>query len=505
MSRHIIHKQKVTLRISKKEDAHFLQTRVSDLLQNELSGQMESIFDDLFPSDKIIRIESLVLDLGSLNSQNFEQEFRGEFIKALVKALSSKKDDVDSSNNSQVLSNAQSLVNSLIYFLEKGYLPWYRAAEKTTVWENELLNNFSAYEYAHFLDWLKDNYQHNPIIIERLILQFSDALLRKLLDFDAPSIKEKWELIYQDYAYVLKNWLRGRRTSRYEIWKYLFHVLLINKDDVWAFQVLKLLADHFGLTSSGITITQALDINRKLKTIIVKEAFNSLVLFLKNQDELLKPDENNTDENQITKWKRITNQAETHFAGPQDNGKELTVGWSKAKKRKWEAEEDTLYVINSGVVILHFFLRPFFEDLKLVKAGKFKNDKTRQRAVLLLHYLATGEPEVAEFDLALQKILCGYPLQNTLPKHIVLTGKEKAEANKLLNAVVDYWEPLRNTSVEGLQNTFLKRNGKLLKKENGWQLVVEQKTVDILLGKIPWGFSTIRLPWMEEILNVDWY
>jgi hypothetical protein len=470
MSTHIIHKQKVTLQIPKEGDANVYYGHVSNLMQNELPARIETILDQLFPTDKIIRIASLKLDLGSINPQNFEQDFKEGVIKALIKTLSSQKDSLDGVDNGDVLNNAQSLVNSFIFFLEKGYLPWYRTTKKTSAWENELINGFSVNEYEYFLDWWRDNYQLNQVITHRLILQFSDILLQKIISAIAPDVRESWELIYKDYAWLLKTLLKVKHVARYEIWKYLFHILLNSKDNLWPSLALKLLVVHFDLESGELNKVDS----RVLKTLTVKNA-------LKQFDE--------------------ANDADKAY----DNGKELAKGWSRNKTKKWDSEEDTLYVTNSGILILHYFLKPFFEDLKLFVAGKFVNDKARQRAVLLLHYLATGESGAAEFDLPLEKILCGYPLESTLPNRIVLTRKERAESEKLLNAVIDYWVPLRNTSIEGLRNTFLQREGKLVTKENGWLLIVEQKTVDILLDKLPWGFSTIRLPWMEQILNVDWY
>jgi hypothetical protein len=520
MAKHIIHKQKVTIHVSGKADASFFQGRVSDLLQNELLNQIETTLDELFPSDKVIRIESLHLDLGNLSSQNFDDQFKDEFIKALIKSLSAQIDELgDIKNfspdnvkksgqqrgkNGEVFSKTRSLVNSFIYFLQKGYLPWYSTTEKTPDWENELLNNFSSNQYEYFLDWLKDNYQHNPIVIQRLILQFSDFLLGKLIAAIAPSITEPIDTVYNDYAYIFRI-LKGRQDIRYEIWKYLFYVLLNNKDSIWSFQVLKLLAEHFGLKSSGVTIAKETEIKRKLKTTTVGNAFKELTVFFKAQDDLVNNPQKKGSKTNKGKWGKTTDAGGVSLDELHDNGKELEVGWSRGKNEKWEEEEDTLYVNNSGIVLLHFFLKPFFEDLKIFVNGKFKNDKAHQRAVLLLHYLATGTTKVAEFDLPLQKILCGYPIENTLPASIKLTKKEKDESIKLLSAVIDYWEPMRNTSIEGLRGSFLQRDGKLATKENGWQLTVEQRTIDILLGKIPWGFSTIRLPWMEQILSVDWY
>ena len=447
MSRHIIHKQKVTLQIPKREDAHFFQSRISDLLQNELSEKIEATFDKLFPSDKTIRISSLKLDLGNISVQNFEKEFKEKFIKELSENLSAQKDSIDA-NNAEILNSTQSLVSSLIYFLEKGSLPWYRAADKTADWENELLNALSANEYNYVLDWLRDNHLHQPVIIKRLVLQFSDNLLKKLGSAIAPI--ESWNLVYKDFALLLRHHLNTRHISRDELWEYIFSSLLTG---------------HANVKSAILT-----------------------------EDDLLQTLKTSTAKNLIKDTAAIY-----------DNGKELSEGWSRGKVKKWDVTEDALYVTNCGIVLFHSFLRPFFEDLKLFNEGKFVNKKAQQRAVLLLYYLATGETRVAEFDLSLQKILCGYPLEDTLPAFIKLTEREKEELEKLLDTVIDYWEPLRNTSIEGLRNTFLQREGKLVTKENGWLLTIEQKTVDILLKKLPWGFSTIRLPWMDQILNVDWY
>lgn len=495
MARHIIHQQKVTIQVPKSANAHFYQDRVSDLLQNQLPQQIETLLDEIFPSDKIVRIDSLRLDLGNLSAQDFEREFKAEFIRSLAKTLSSKKEVLNAANNEEVLNKAQSLVQSFIYFLEKGRLPWYHPAANMVDWEKELLMDLSAREYDHFLDWLKDNYQ-NPVIIERLVLQFSDLMLAKLMSAIAPLVNEPWELICRDYALILSQLGRRWSAGRNEIWRALFGVLLRNKDKTWAYNVLKLLGNQTALAASGIMAGKKTGIASQLKTVAVHDAFGELTRVLKPRKDT---------KSKSLKRGKATGDTTLPLAEPDDNGKELAAGWSHGKKQKWDVEEDSLYVNNSGTVILHHFLKPFFEDLELLADGKFVSEKAHQRAVFLLYYLATGEAKVAEFELPLQKILCGYPLENTLPASIRLSRKEKEESHKLLKTVIDYWPPLKGTSLEGLRGTFLRRDGKLVKNDNGWLLTVEQKTVDVLLGKLPWGFSTIRLSWMEQILNVDWY
>jgi hypothetical protein len=176
----------------------------------------------------------------------------------------------------------------------------------------------------------------------------------------------------------------------------------------------------------------------------------------------------------------------------------------KKKKATDAIEGEIQYVINSGIIILHPFLQMYFDGLGMIKEKKFIDVDACKRAVLLLHFLATGETTIAEFDLLLQKIICNLSFEETLPAVLEITDTEKEESEKLLRSVINYWPPLKNTSIAGLRNTFLQREGRLEKKENGWELTIEQRTVDILLDKLPWGFSTIQLPWMNELLSVDW-
>ena len=49
------------------------------------------------------------------------------------------------------------------------------------------------------------------------------------------------------------------------------------------------------------------------------------------------------------------------------------------------------------------------------------------------------------------------------------------------------------------------RPGKLtLRGDRDWLLQVESSGCDVLLDQLPWSISTIRLPWMESLLWVEW-
>ncbi|WP_419698356.1 contractile injection system tape measure protein [Mucilaginibacter sp. NFX135] len=638
MASHIVHRQQVTLNLPKREEALVFQNRVSDLLRNELSASMEAIFDELFPTTDIIRIDSLHLDLGKIEAHNFEQEFKTHFIKELRKILPSKKNEL--ADKEQALSPKQSSIKAFIYFLENGYLPWYSPVKNMTDWGNEIITAFSDSEKkaSHFFNWFCDNYVDNPVILQRLILQFSNTFLEKLFSIIAPGINESWSLIYSDLEIFITHCVKKDLPVREQIWMCVFHALLSpeflennkassnTKNSKRIIKTLNLLVDRFNISSQEVTIVLENKLKRLLQTDVVKNALQDLKSFLKSKESFRNDTEdktvidrrketevNNDYENieEIRKSKQTdanranqaknsdatgsnkdkkTNETKTDDAtndlnnidiqkspydvkqkdiraekiqeeqknnkvhhsndlvearlkqqtkieekqenqkiGHPDNQDEISLRQQEKIETEEERSEknkqgdntkrllpqnkrytgikesETLYIKSSGIVILHYFLSPYFDDLGLLTDGKFKDDTAHQRAVLLLYYLATGESEVAEFDLTLSKILCGYPISETLPSAIILTRKEKTESKRLLEAIINHWSPLKNTSIKGLRNGFFERDGKLTKKENGWLLTVEQRTIDVLLGKLPWGYSTIRLLWMQEILNVDWY
>jgi hypothetical protein len=161
-------------------------------------------------------------------------------------------------------------------------------------------------------------------------------------------------------------------------------------------------------------------------------------------------------------------------------------------------------VSNAGLIILHPFLPELFRHCGWVEKSKFINDYTQTMAVYALHYLATGETAAFEHELMFLKFLAGMDMESLLEPVEPLDDFERAACNELLSEVLKHWKPLRNTSPQGLREAYLQRNGKLEHIYSGWHLTIQQKTLDILLSKLPWGISLIKFPWMPQMLTVTW-
>lgn len=200
---------------------------------------------------------------------------------------------------------------------------------------------------------------------------------------------------------------------------------------------------------------------------------------------------------------KIAEQFSAHlFKNEQGNLTELNKNKTINKPTHDEVKE--IYINNAGLVLLHPFLQKLFDYLNLTQEDKWLDVSSQHKAVLVLELLTTGNNQFEEFNLMLNKILCGIDIDEIIVTEIMLNDEIKNECEVLLNNVITHWKVLKNTSVAGLRETFLHRDGKLSKIDNGWVLQVEQKTVDVLLNHLPWGIGLIKLPWMNEMLYVEW-
>lgn len=179
------------------------------------------------------------------------------------------------------------------------------------------------------------------------------------------------------------------------------------------------------------------------------------------------------------------------------------------QEKDWANEQtlavgESIYVGMSGVVLLHPFIQPFFEELSLLDTSDFKDETARRRGAGLLQYLTVGEAEVVEYDAALLKWLCALPFETPIDSRIELTDIEKKEVDELLSMVIQHWGALGDVGVDSLRQGFLQRDGKLSKRSDGWLLQIEKQTMDILLDRLPWGFGVVKLPWQTDMLFVEW-
>lgn len=161
-------------------------------------------------------------------------------------------------------------------------------------------------------------------------------------------------------------------------------------------------------------------------------------------------------------------------------------------------------LLNAGMVLAAPYLPRLFSMLKLTVDGRFVDFYAAERAVHLLQFMVNGHTESAEYQLLLNKLICGIGTSIPISPDIVLSENEKSITEQLLQGMIQNWSTIGKTSISGLRETFLQRPGWISLQEDAWQLKVQTGTFDMLLDRLPWSFSIIKYAWMDKPVHVTW-
>lgn len=165
-------------------------------------------------------------------------------------------------------------------------------------------------------------------------------------------------------------------------------------------------------------------------------------------------------------------------------------------------EEGTIFP-NAGLILLHPFLKRFFENLELLNNNALQPTKLEE-ALHIMHYLACKKEQPYEHELLFEKFICNVPLKHPVKRDIKLSKKQKDSCDVLLQSALNHWEGLKTNSVDALRSEFLMREGRLLTTTEHYKLFVQRKTQDILLETLPWNLSLAKIPWKKKMILIDW-
>ena len=168
-----------------------------------------------------------------------------------------------------------------------------------------------------------------------------------------------------------------------------------------------------------------------------------------------------------------------------------------------EVAAERCVVDNAGVVIVSAYLPVLFDRLGYLERGRFRSSLHGDRAVHLVRHLSHAESARGLDPVC--RLLCGTLSNGRYTETLFLTEDEIATGTDLLAGIIGNWPALKTTTVDGLREGFLARDGILeLRADGAWHLDVASRGWDVLLDRLPWGLTPIRHPWMASLLHVHW-
>lgn len=516
------------------------QTQSSALVHEEIQPAIEKVFSSIVLPDKHLVIEKIELDLGTVSVGTLVPELEKRLAAAIKKAGARRQyhntelqasGDGWSGNNGLdqievevgdaeihgvVISAKDRAGEAFIFFLKTGRLPfWWPTSEALSA--TEILEGNQQLRAA-FVEVLQRS-DHARL---RLVLQVENETLDALAKavFEQDSLLDGWHGLR--VAFLSDQTEDGAKSSgqvdqlRIAYWlgwvsyltgrhskpnlKGIVQPVFSSKAEAETFiqQVVQALSAGSSTTSTEST-TASTSIDSTKGPAILREMLDTPASLSSNQQTRL-PDvkELTNDEDQD----RTEGEKKLESDNPDSRFSEIK---SEQLSTPATVENEAVFIQNAGLVLLHPFLPTLFREQKLWADGElFASQQAHARAVCLLGYLASGLTANDEHQLLLAKTLCNYPWEQPVASKEDLTRNEMAECDALLEAVINHWGALGSASPEGLRQGFVCRDGKLVQEENSWQLTIERKSLDILLDKLPWGYSLIKLPWMPKLMKVSW-
>ncbi len=157
---------------------------------------------------------------------------------------------------------------------------------------------------------------------------------------------------------------------------------------------------------------------------------------------------------------------------------------------------------HAGLLLLHPFLKSFCEKWELLTEDR--ELASPEYMMHVLHFLATGREQDYEYAMTFEKFICGIDPETVPDRTIELSEEIKASATDLLNAVIEYWTVLKGSSLTLLRNEFLQRPARIVEKDGALRFTFERKSLDILVDRLPWTISFLKLPWKKGLIYVEW-
>ncbi len=499
--RHVIKKQVLELKLSSNKDMFRIQQKAGDFYYQQILPAIESILDNLTDEDHIIQIDRLELDLGNIewlegrqemNTLDLQQKIEQEAKKSMQHLVEQQYINNRIGGHISDLGKLRTrhACEQWLHYMRSGYLGW-NTGELTKDWKLSVLKALAT-DYS-LMEELKQLVIGNPNAIQRLVSNHEISFLVKLMEVVTAHEQQmlpQWifeieKFLGDEDIEMNAQELRPIGSTSARIWQQFIKAGVEGKGTAAiAFDIVKQHKNDKPLRESQwsqehLPLLWPVLESQKLKDDLFPKA-------------IIQPNETGSG---------LKTDANTKEGNGNDEADAITL-----KKDEWENElpADGIFAEHAGLILLHPFYRHLLLHTGLTTQGKFIGRTEQERAIWLLHFIATGSLEAEEHQLLLPKILCGYPMELSPDKNILLDASTCEEALDMMKAAIEQWAILKHTSVDGLREGFLQRKGKLYTKNGDTCIAMESSSIDILLDQLPWNLNIVKLPWVKQLIRVEW-
>ncbi|XZF12932.1 contractile injection system tape measure protein [Chitinophagaceae bacterium MMS25-I14] len=464
---HIIRRQVIDIHRNGGGDGLSVQSDAERMWHEHLQYDMEALLDRYHIPGKITSLGRLEIEVTDMTVEDMKNGNTEKIIRKIEEVLQQR---LDRNTGPDAIVQEISFFRNWLFYLEHGHLPWWVNTADAVGWKAQLQLFLSHPLTEAQLNTLRIAMQRETVQL-RVLAQLDEGIFPVFISRFFYPDEERALLVYSD---VLKLAAAFKDVQQRDKFIRLAKIILLSciRAETKAEKMQQELSIGLGQlineTSKG---TYDVSVVEKLEM----TAFKQLLT------ESIAGKDGAVENRESVKETEIQKDAQ------QMDGSELY--------------EEGIYVANAGIVVVAVYLPAFFSRMGL-QEGKVLTDV--HKCIALLNYLAAGDNMTEEFECVMAKILCGLMPDDFVDMNCAISEEEREMADELLQAVIANWDKLKNTSPDGLRNSFLKREGKLTLRNDSWMLEMQREAYDILLQFLPWSINMIKLPWMNRLLQVKW-
>lgn len=366
---HIISKFKWENSFNQKENATELQQRISRWSNTKMQKEINSIFDEICPASQTWCIQSLTLDLGTIDYDTLEEDLSQKLFRQLSDTLIELILNAEKgSDGIEILNTNTSQIHKLSYYLITGTMPWNYKETDHSIHEmmvEQFKNNKEA-----IIAMLQEVGKTDEKVRQRIAWQLHESIIIKIIEGLETSnhnqiIKFSKELtkIQQHQTLVPANENDFKRNLWFWIVNYLFtdRGTIFNKVTFMKSSIQQM-ANHYNVAYSELLNMIELAIQQIHVTASTKADFILTLNLLTKENELFKAKKTSeTILQENDHWENLT--ALIHSVSlRKDNVKkrefnELVIALSKENKNRFRDLFSSLSSTN------HFW-NPVVQDLQ---------------------------------------------------------------------------------------------------------------------------------------------
>ncbi|MEO6455444.1 MAG: contractile injection system tape measure protein [Ginsengibacter sp.] len=520
VAKNIIRSQTIDVQYNGNAEGFALQEQLGSWCKETFLPALEIMLEEYARDDNYIKIEKIEIETSAIGVGDWQHILLKNIIEKIKDKINSATNNAQPDFQAKHNTAETNFRELLFHFLQYGYFPWWSNIDSKNDFNNQLEECLEkgSIPRAEILILL-----NNQDVRKRIAYQFTPKAFAHLIAGLTKSSLQKAEAIMNDVIVIIgSRFLTAANTNISEnnfreillndllispaknvliisIETWLQQAIAYNSFQTEIFKNIKLHSEEFKAIVKKIKEKQQgiIEGETRKKKQPGKKSLDDINLKVEEATKAETAPEHEEEINPVTIEKQDPEEVIKDKETTNINKDKPDLPSKPLDKMLLEG----IYISNAGLVLLAPFLPRFFENLGIVEKGRFNS---KDLAVAMLQWLVTGKDDYAEFELVLPKILCGIQPEESVIIIPRLPETFKTEGEGLLRSVIEHWSILKNTSIEGLRESFLQRGGKLSMKREEWFLQVEQKPYDMLLEHLPWNISMIRLSWMEWLLRTEW-